>query len=39
MRSMWPNQITPLDAAMTLMFHIEACRRGASEFIRWGKVV
>jgi hypothetical protein len=28
------NQITSLDAAMTLLFHIVALSRGASEFIR-----
>jgi hypothetical protein len=28
------NQITSLDAAMTLLFHIGRQRRGASEFFR-----
>jgi len=28
------NQITSLDAAMTIMFHIETRGRGASEFFR-----
>ncbi len=29
-----PNEITSLDAAMTLLFHIEDHWRGASEFQR-----
>jgi len=29
-----PNQITSLDAAMALLFHVVAHLRGASEFIR-----
>jgi hypothetical protein len=29
---MWANQITSLDAAMTLLFHAGRQRRGASEF-------
>jgi hypothetical protein len=29
-----PNQITSLDAAMTLLFHIEGPCRGAGEFLR-----
>jgi hypothetical protein len=29
-----PNAITSLDAAMTLLFHGVAHRRGASEFFR-----
>jgi len=33
--TMTPNQITSLDAAMTILFHIECQRRGASEFLRW----
>jgi len=28
------NEITSLDAAMTLLFHVVAHSRGASEFIR-----
>jgi hypothetical protein len=31
---MMPNEITTLDAAMTLLFHVVAHSRGASEFIR-----
>jgi hypothetical protein len=31
---MMPNQITPLDAAMTALFNIERQRREASEFLR-----
>jgi len=29
-----PNKITSLDAAMTLLFHVVAHWRGASEFFR-----
>jgi hypothetical protein len=29
-----PNEITSLDAAMTLCFHVVAPSRGASEFFR-----
>ena len=29
-----PNQITSLDAAMTLLFHFGLQQRGASEFYR-----
>ena len=29
-----PNEITSLDAAMTLLFHVVARSRGASELIR-----
>ncbi len=29
-----PNKVTSRDAAMTLLFHIESHRRGASEFQR-----
>jgi hypothetical protein len=32
---MMPNQITALDAAMTLLFHVVAHSRGASELIRY----
>ena len=32
--TMWPNEATALDAAMTLLFHIVAHRRRASELIR-----
>jgi hypothetical protein len=28
------NKITALDAAMTILFHFESYRRGASELIR-----
>jgi hypothetical protein len=30
------NQITSLDAAMTILLHIEDHWRGASEFACWG---
>jgi hypothetical protein len=29
-----PNPITPLDAAMPVLFHIERLGRGTSEFYR-----
>jgi hypothetical protein len=32
-----PNKITSLDAAMTLLFHVECQQRGASEFRRWAR--
>jgi hypothetical protein len=31
----WEYQATSLDAAMTIVFHIERLWRGASEFLRW----
>jgi hypothetical protein len=31
---MKPNEITALDAAMTILFHVECQFRGASEFLR-----
>ncbi len=31
------NEVTSLDAAMTLLFHIVARWRGASELIRWAE--
>jgi hypothetical protein len=34
MRQLKPTKITTLDAAMTLLFHIEYHWRGASEFLR-----
>ena len=30
-----PNEITSLGAAMTLLFHVVAHWRGASEFYHW----
>src|SRR6266571_1200408 len=33
-RSLMPNEITALDAAMMLLFHVVAHWRGASEFFR-----
>jgi hypothetical protein len=29
------NEITSLDAVMTLLFHVAVLSRGASEFFRW----
>jgi hypothetical protein len=34
---MTPNEITSLDAAITMLFHVVAHSRGASEFYRWTK--
>jgi hypothetical protein len=34
---MTPNEITALDAAMTLMFHVIPHPRGASELVRWAE--
>ena len=34
-----PNQITALDAAMALLFHVGRQWRGASEFHRWAATI
>jgi hypothetical protein len=36
---MQANEITALDAATTILFHVGRQRRGASEFCRWARRV